>query len=142
MNIYHLVHFHGGTEEVDGSQKSLGCFSSLDVVAKAKKFYKTLSGFCLYPYGFCVFEYEVKGESDCNYTSIYLSEIYIRDKLYDFEQTVCLGAFGSHAMAEQCISEFLKQNKQLKKSCDIIVDSFTTKYTLDKMGWQEGFDFD
>lgn len=137
--IYRLKHFHKTTETRDGDAKTLGCFSSMDKIEKAKKKYRNMRGFSEYPYGFCVFEQAVSGEKIKEQNFVYIAEVYIRDETFEFEREYCIGAFWDNNDAEKSLKEYICQNHETIDAGEIIVDCTVTKCKIDKMEWIYGF---
>lgn len=142
MKIYCMLHYHGPTESSYGNAVVLGCFTDLATIIEAEEKYRMLSGFSRYPNGFCVVEHTVIGESDCDYKTVYLAEIYIHDDLFEFEHDFCLGVFANYASAEQQIAAFQQRNVQFIKKGGLTVSCTVDRYTLNQMEWSEGFTSD
>ena len=110
MAIYILRHFCAESENALGGVKMLGCYSDLTNIKIAIKKYNRICGFSMYPHGFCWHKCIALGNVDQECDHVYLAEVYMHDKKYEFEYDELLGVFWKSADAESCLSEFKSDN--------------------------------
>lgn len=139
MAIYILRHFRAESENALGDVKMLGCYSSLNAIKTVIKKYNSICGFSMHPHGFCWHKCIVCGnvEQDCGH--VYLAEIYIHDKKYEFEYDELLGAFWKSADAESCLSEFKSDNSDIMENGGFEIECTVSEYKINEMQWRHGF---
>lgn len=139
MAIYILRHFCAESENALGGVKMLGCYSDLTNIKIAIKKYNRICGFSMYPHGFCWHKCIVLGNVDQEYDHVYLTEVYMHDKKYEFEYDELLGVFWKSADAESCLSEFKSDNYDIIENGEFEIECTVSRYEINEMQWRYGF---
>ena len=114
-------------------------FNDLTNIKIAIKKYNRICGFSMYPHGFCWHKCIALGNVDQERDHVYLAEVYMHDKKYEFEYDELLGVFWKSADAESCLSEFKSDNYDIIENGEFEIECTVSRYEINEMQWRYGF---
>ena len=114
-------------------------FNDLTNIKIAIKKYNRICGFSMYPHGFCWHKCIALGNVDQECDHVYLAEVYMHDKKYEFEYDELLGVFWKSADAESCLSEFKSDNYDIIENGEFEIECTVSRYVINEMQWRYGF---
>ena len=105
----------------------LGCYSDLTNIKIAIKNTIEYADFLCIRTRICWHKCIALGNVDQECDHVYLAEVYMHDKKYEFEYDELLGVFWKSADAESCLSEFKSDNYDIIENGEFEIECTVSK---------------